>query len=160
MSKGPYGRKDRLIQEKRHDAYEERDKLPENTRCSGCHALFVNGRWTWNQPSEKGNEVVCPACRRIADHYPAGFVEIKGPFFNQHRDEILSLIRHVENQEKSEHPMERIISIADEEQGALLTTTGIHIARRIGEALSRSYKGDFSFDYADDDKVIRGCWER
>lgn len=84
MAGGLYSRKDRLIQEKRHDAYHERDKWPEPTRCTTCGALFVNGRWTWQESPVPANTAVCPACRRIADHYPAGYVEIKGAFYTRH----------------------------------------------------------------------------
>lgn len=160
MDKGNYKRQDRLIKEKRHDAYRKRDKWPEPTLCTECAALFVNGRWTWEKPTEKANETICPACRRCADNYPAGYIEIKGDFLKKHGDEILSLIRNIEKQEKGEHPLERIISITDEREHTLVTTTGIHIARRIGEALSRSYKGDFSFQYGEGEKSIRVYWQR
>ncbi|SPF41153.1 NMD protein affecting ribosome stability and mRNA decay (fragment) [Syntrophobacter sp. SbD1] len=104
--------------------------------------------------------MTCPACRRIADNFPAGSIEIKGQFFPEHRHEVLSLIRNIEKLENGERPLERIISIEDQEHGIVLTTTGIHIARRIGEALSRSYKGHFSFKYLDAQKSIRVQWER
>ena len=83
MDKGPYGRKDRLIKEKRHDVYQTTDKWPEPTLCPECGALFVNGRWSWNKSSEKVHKTVCPACQRIADCYPAGHIEIKGEFFGE-----------------------------------------------------------------------------
>ena len=160
MDKGLYGRKDRLIKEKRHDVYQTTDKWPEPTRCPECGALFVNGRWSWKETSEETYKTVCPACQRIADCYPAGYIEIKGEFFKEHRDEIFNLIHNIEKQEKDQHPLERIMSIADEKKHTLVTTTGIHIARRIGEALSRSYKGDFSFQYVQGEKIIRVYWQR
>jgi hypothetical protein len=106
------------------------------------------------------SEAICPACRRIADHCPAGYVEIIGPFFANHRVEILNLIRNVEKQEKHEHPLERIIAITPDQEPLLVTTTGLHLARRIGEALARAYKGDLSFRYADDETSIRVYWQR
>ena len=42
----------------------------------------------------------------------------------------------------------------------LVTTTGIHVARRIGEALARAYKGDLSYQYAAAEKRIRVYWQR
>lgn len=160
MKKGSQGRNDRLIQEKRHDTYRERGKLSENTLCSECGALYVNGRWCWKKVPPTVTEAVCPACQRIADKYPAGFVEIKGDFVKGHGDEIFNLIRNVEAAEKGEHPLERIMAMTDEDGRTVVTTTGVHIARRIGEALSRSYKGDYSFQYADAEKIIRVSWER
>lgn len=160
MHRQPYSRKDRLIKEKRHDVYQERSKWPEPTRCTGCGALFVNGRWTWQEAPAKTYETICPACRRIADRYPAGYVEISGPFLAEHHAEILNLIANVEKQEKSEHPLERIIATTSERDHLLLTSTGHHLARRIGEALARAYKGELSFQYAEAEDSIRVYWQR
>jgi len=160
MDKGTYGRKDRLIQEWRHDAYRNREKLPEPSLCSECKALFVNGRWTWNVPETDTHDVLCPACKRIADKYPAGTIEIRGDFYTQHRLQITNLINNVEKQEKDERPLERIMDSTDRDDGTLITTTGVHLARRIGEALSNSYQGDFAFQYAEGDKKIRVQWQR
>jgi hypothetical protein len=160
VTKDSYGRKDRLIKQKQHDAYQEGNKWPEPTQCTGCGALFANGRWSWQTPSEKPNDTICPACRRISDRYPAGYVEIKGPFFEEHRPEILNLVKNTEEREKNDRPLERIMATVAEKEYTLVTTTGIHLARRIGEALSRAYKGNLSFQYADSDAVIRVCWQR
>lgn len=160
MQKGPYGRKDRLIKEKRNDTYKNREKWSEPTRCSVCGAVFTKGRWAWEKTPENAHEAVCPACRRILDHYPAGTIEIKGDFFESHREEILNLVRNVEKAEMGEHPLERIMAIRDENGHTVITTTGVHIARRILEALARSYEGKSSFQYGDGSKSIRGFWER
>ena len=161
MNKGMHRRNDRLLKEKRHDAYRESEKWPEPTCCTECRALFVNGRWSWEEiPPKNVNETLCPACRRIADQYPAGYIEIKGDFFQEHQEEILNLAYNIEKQEKGERPLERIMSVTENNDYTLVTTTGVHLARRIGEALSRSYKGDLSFQYAKEDKDIRVYWQR
>ncbi|MDH5298107.1 MAG: BCAM0308 family protein [Desulfobulbaceae bacterium] len=160
MDKGTFGRKDRLIKEERHDTYRSKAKLPEPSLCNGCGALFANGRWSWSEPPEKSHDTTCPACRRIADKYPAGTLEMGGLFYQQHRDEIWNLIHNTEKQEKQERPLERIMNITDEGAQTVVTTTGVHLARRIGEALARSYQGDFSFQYADAENSIRGRWQR
>lgn len=160
MDKGSYGRKDRLIKEKLHNVYRERDKSLEITVCTECGALYVDGRWSWEEPPEQAGQTICPACRRIADRYPAGHLELKGDFLAEHRAEILNLIRNIESREKAERPLERIMSIEDGPDGVLVTTTGIHVARRIGEALARAYKGDLSYQYAEAEKRIRVFWQR
>ena len=152
--------KDKLIKEKRHDAYGTKGKWPEPTVCRECGARFVGGRWTWEAGSGGAHETVCPACRRIADNFPAGYLKIKGPFFDGHAEEIRNLIRNTEGLEKVRHALERIIAIADQDGGLLVTTTGIHVARRIGEALERAYQGTLSFRYAEGAKRIRIYWER
>lgn len=160
MDKGQYGRRDRLVQEKRHDTYREDKKWPEPTVCTVCNSVYIEGRWTWYEPPFKANQVVCPACQRIADNYPAGLLELKGSFFAKHREEMLNLIRNEEKLEKNEHPLERIMDITEDQDQTLITTTGIHIARRIGKALSRAYQGELSFTYGDGEKTIRMLWSR
>jgi NMD protein affecting ribosome stability and mRNA decay len=160
MDRSKHGRKDRLIRERRHDTYREREKPPEPTRCTECSAVFANGRWSWNPPEKNAHKAICPACRRTADRYPAATIQLAGEFFSAHREEIENLIRNVEEMEKTDHPLERIMAISDEDDHTLVTTTGIHIARRIGEALSRSYKGDYRFQYGDGEKNLRVYWKR
>jgi len=162
MSQTPYGRKDRLIREKHHDSYYEREKPSEPARCPGCGAFYTGGRWTWTAPAEKTAplQVHCPACRRIGDNYPAGRVEIGGEFFFGHREEIENLVRNVEELEKANHPLQRLLKFTPREDGALITTTGIHLARRIGEALARAYQGDLTVQYADQEQSVRVYWRR
>lgn len=160
MERQPYKRKDKYIKDKRHDFYREQEKLPDPTVCPKCNALFTNGRWTWDTSLEKPKETLCPACRRIADKLPAGQIELRGEFFKSHHDEILNLVRNIEQEEKTAHPLERIMSVSDDGDKTVVTTTGIHVARRIGEALSRSYKGEHSFQYGDGEQSIMVKWER
>ncbi|NDY42659.1 ATPase [Dissulfurirhabdus thermomarina] len=155
-----YGRRDRLVQEERHDTYRGRGKLPEPAVCGRCGALFAGGRWSWQEAPPGAARVTCPACQRAEDGYPAGRVEIRGDFFRRHRDEILNLVRNEEAAEKAARPMERIMAVEETADGVLVLTTGVHVARRIGEALARAYQGDFSFQYAEGEKRIRVSWSR
>ena len=85
---------------------------------------------------------------------------MSGIFFQDHKEEILNLVSNVEKQEKNERPLERIMKIKNNDISARITTTGIHIARRIGEALSHAYKGDYSFQYANGAEYIKINWCR
>ena len=160
MDRGRNKRRDRLVQEKSHDVYRRREKWPEPTQCSSCKAVFVGGRWTWSSSDQAVNNAVCPACQRIADRYPAGVVEIRGEFSKEHRTEILNLIHNLENAEKAEHPLERIMAISDEVDATVITTTGIHLARHIGKALARAYEGDLTMQYGDGEQSVHLSWER
>lgn len=153
-------RKDRLIKDKRKDVYVDQVVLKEPAVCIKCNAVYVNGRWAWKTTEQPKSKTTCPACRRINDNYPSGYIEITGRFFNQHSSEIVNLIKNVERLEKSERPLERIIFISKDKSKTVITTTGIHIARRIGEALSRSYQGNYYFQYAEGEKSIRVFWNR
>jgi len=160
MDKGQFGRRDRLIKEKRHDTYHERRKLPEPTVCSECGAVFLEGRWAWWEPAAKAHKIVCPACQRIKDNFPAGYLEILGDFHGAHREEINNLIYNLEEQEKKDHPMERLMAVIASEGRVLVTTTGIHLPRRIGEALRNAYQGELDLAYGDGEKTVRLTWRR
>lgn len=160
MDKGKYGRRDRLVKEKRHDTYKEWGKWPEPTVCTRCKAVFASGRWSWSDIPEEANEVTCPACQRMADNLPAGYVDLSGDFLQEHWDEIKNLIRNEEKKETGDHPMERIMRMEREGDRVLVTTTGIHMARRIGKALARAYQGEMDFQYGDAEKTIRVYWRR
>ncbi len=153
-------RRDKLIKEERHDAYREREKHPQNTQCTICKAVVVKGRWMWKDLEEISSEVICPACRRIKDHYPAGIIEIKGEYTEHHLDEIINMMHNIEKNEKNNHPLERIMDIKQQPGNLTVTTTGIHIARWIGNALLRAFHGDLEYHYEDNDKSIRVTWER
>ena len=161
MDKGKYGRLDRLVQEKRHDPYEPREKFPEPTICKQCGAVYMDGRWTWtdNAP-EKANMAICPACRRIKDHLPAGTLTLTGKFLQSHGSEIMNLIKNEERAEKAKHPLERIMEIKQESGSIVVLTTGIHVARRIGEAIHNSYHGDYELKYGDAEKTVSIAWHR
>lgn len=154
------GRSNRMLQSERHDTYKHRGKYTEPTICSGCRAVFHGGRWSWGGAPKGAHKAVCPACLRIADRFPAGRIEIRGPFFKEHREEILNLVRNEEAAEKKERPMERIMTIGEEGEHTFVTTTGTHIARRIGESLAHSYQGEFDFRYGDNEDFIRVNWSR
>lgn len=158
MDKGKFGRRDRLVKEKYHDTYKAGKKIAEPSVCSVCGAVYTGGRWTWLELPEEAVKVLCPACLRIADDYPAGYVEMKGDFFEQRRDEIFNLVHNEEKMEKGEHPMERVMAIKPEIDHTLITTTGVHMARRIGEAVARAYQGDLDFTYGDNEQTIRVQW--
>jgi hypothetical protein len=87
-------------------------------------------------------------------------VTVAGEFFDKHEQEIMQLIQHRETQEKAGHPMQRIMAIEKTKQGTLVTTTDIHLARGIGEALHHAYQGELEFHYNPDQNLLRVDWNR
>ena len=142
------------------DSYKSRGKLPEPTVCPQCGAVFHKGKWQWLPRPEAAHSETCPACHRIHDNAPAGYVRLDGDFFAQHREEIINLARQVEQREKAEHPLQRIMNIADEAGGALVTTTDNHLARGIGEAVGHAYQGELDYQYNTDENLLRVHWKR
>ncbi|MEN8181671.1 MAG: BCAM0308 family protein [Myxococcota bacterium] len=153
-------RRDRLIREREHDTYKVRSKLPDPTACPECGAMYRDGRWRWGAPPVGAHETLCPACHRIRDDYPAGYLALSGDFLGKHRTEILGLARNVEDREKQEHPLKRIMRIEEEEGKLMVTTTNPGLARAIGEALYDAYRGELEYHYTDEGNVLRVRWER
>ena len=142
------------------DPYNTRAKPPEPTQCPQCKAAFLHGRWTWEHAPKDSFSQLCPACQRIHDRFPAGYVTIKGAFFAEHRDEIVTLIQNHEKAEKKERPLLRIMSIDDKSDGVEVATTDSQLARSIGEALQNAYKGDLKVRYSRDENLVRATWKR
>lgn len=153
-------RRDQLREEREHDSYRPRQKLSEPAVCPDCAAVFHAGRWQWLERPEQANEVLCPACERAHDRFPAGFVHLDGPFLATHRDELTALLRHREEREKAAHPLARIMAIEPEGDGLLVTTTDLHLARDLGEALHHAYRGELEFHYNEGEKLLRVHWQR
>ena len=128
--------------------------------CPRCAAMWHDGRWRWSEFRPAGAEHICPACRRIDDHYPAGVVTLAGAFLAQHKDELLNLARHQESLEKSEHPMNRIMSLREAADTVVINTTDIHLPRRIGKALKQAYKGSLEISFDEDAYFTRVEWRR
>jgi hypothetical protein len=107
---------------------------------------------------ESGQEVLCPARRRINDKLPAGVIESRGALGRQQKEEIVRLARHQEEVEKGEHPLNRIITINEDADGIVINTTDIHLPRRIGEAVERAFHGDVKEDFDEGGYFVRVSW--
>jgi hypothetical protein len=153
-------RRDRLIQEAVHDSYKNKGKLPEPTVCTECGAVFQAGRWQWGPKPDKAERTSCPACHRIRDGFPAGYVTITGDFIAAHEQEIMQLMRNHEEREKAGHPLQRIMAIEKTKYSTVVTTTDIHLARGIGDALHHAYQGELEFHYNQEQNLLRVNWSR
>jgi len=137
-----------------------RSKPPEPALCPECGVVYHKGRWQRAARPVKAHEHLCPACQRIKDSYPAGYVKLSGDFLGAHRDEIRHLVRNEEQREAEDHPLQRIMDITEEGGVTSVTTTDVHLARRIGEALHHAYQGKLDIKYSQDEYVVRVTWER
>lgn len=149
------------IEEHRHDPYKARGKLTEPSQCPTCKAVFHEGRWQWSSgPVTGAHQETCPACHRIADNYPAGEVTLSGGFVAQHSDDLVNLIRNTERKEKVEHPLQRVMAIDEREGRIVVTTTDIHLPRRIAHAIKSAYDGDLDMHYDEAGYFVRIAWNR
>lgn len=148
------------IEQHRHDPYKASGKLAEPSACKECGAVFENGRWQWATSAPVGaHMLVCPACRRTEDNYPAGMMILSGDFVSDHSAEITRLARNTEAAERCEHPLQRIMELDTSDERIVITTTDIHLPRRIGHALVAAYNGDLETHY-EDGYFVRMTWKR
>lgn len=142
------------------DPYQRRAKPTEPSACPDCGAVFHRGRWQWSEAPADAARQLCPACQRIRHGEPAGIVTLSGPFVLEHRDEVCALARHQEEAERGEHPLNRIMGLRDLPAGIEITTTDIHLPRRIGEAVRRAYDGDLDIHHDEERYFVRIRWSR
>lgn len=143
------------------DPYTMRGKPAGDLVCPSCKASFSDGKWSWVKAGPDAIDQTCPACQRIHDKFPAGYITLKGEFFSQHKEEIVALMRSREEKEKSQRPLQRIMGMDAKRDGSYeITTTDSHIARTLAEALHSAYKGDLKLRYSRDENLLRASWKR
>lgn len=153
-------RRDQRLLETLMDSYKSKGKLQEPTVCSDCGAVFHAGRWQWMDKPKDAHETVCPACHRMRDNFPAGYVSLSGAYLAAHEEEILHMMKNHEAQEKAHHPLQRIMGIEKTAEGTVVTTTDIHLARGIGEALHHAYQGELELHFNPEQNRLRVNWSR
>ncbi len=135
--------------------------------CRICHAIYHHKRWYLEgarllSKAQKARMclIICPACRKIQDHFPGGIITLQGEFLKAHKDQILHLVRNEEARAKGINPLERIISIKDRGESVEIQTTNERLAQRIGREIQRAYKGDAAYHWSQDNKFVRVEWHR
>jgi hypothetical protein len=143
------------------------DNMPEPAVCTQCHAVFRNQRWylkekdyTDIRAEAEVHEVIFPACRKTEERYPEGVVTLRGEYLWLHEEEILNILRTVENNAIAKNPLERIISIRPEGDALVIETTEETLAEHIGRALHKAHQGRLEVDWSDNHSLCRVRWER
>ncbi|MCX8049685.1 MAG: BCAM0308 family protein [Methylohalobius sp.] len=159
---GFHSRHDRLLKERVHDPYMTRSKPKEPSVCPQCGVVFDEGRWQWQPaPPVGASEELCPACQRIRDKVPAGFLTLSGEFFQQHREEILNLVRNKVEEQRAQHPLKRVMAIEEQEDGScVISFTEMHLPQSVGEAVEHAYKGELEITYPEEGSLVRAAWRR
>lgn len=141
----------------RHDPYKLDGKLAGSGCCTGCGAIYLNGRWSWRKRPFGARAMECPGCLRIRERSPAGILRIHWEA-GARREELLGLIRNVEERQRSQHPLERLISVRERAGVLVVETTGVHLARRISDALQRTFHRDAQLKFAPGEDLLRVRW--
>jgi len=140
------------------DPYHPRRRPAGPVVCPQCGVLFADGRWHWGNAPAGAKSEPCPACRRIKDDLPAGIVTLHVAAGQPRRDEVITLARHREEAERSEHPLNRIMRVEETPEAVVITTTDIHLPRRIGEAMERAFRGELEMAFDENSYFVRVDW--
>jgi NMD protein affecting ribosome stability and mRNA decay len=137
-------------------------KPGEATSCPRCRASYRDGRWTWETSETSPAQKVCPACERIEQNYPAGVLHATGAFARAHREDLVGLARNIEERERAEHPLKRIMKMEDDAEGLIVETTDAKLVESIGTALYKAYKGKLTLPHTTAEKgnLVRVHWKR
>jgi NMD protein affecting ribosome stability and mRNA decay len=144
------------------DAYQEKGGIKGVAYCP-CGAVFRNKRWCREEQDsdrQAGEELVCPACRRIADQNPAGIVVLGGGFYAAHESEIHNLINNTAMEAVAKNPLGRVMDIRKEKGGVTITTTDTKLAQKIGREVFKSHGGELRYIWSHDESPVRVTWSR
>lgn len=149
------------------DPYLPEEGLKEPSVCQSCHALYRNKRW-YLDPQEVSrleaagslHQVTCPACQKIAEHYPEGVVTLRGGYLWDHEEEIRNILRNEENKAMAKNPLQRIMRMEIEGTDLVIETTEEKLAEHLGRALHKAHQGELQVSWADDHSICRVLWER
>jgi len=149
------------------DPYLPGEGLKEPAFCISCKALYRNRRWYLDPQTLESlrgagtlHPVTCPACQKIADHYPEGVVTLRGEYLWDHEEEIRHILRNEESKAMAKNPLQRIMRMEREGEGLVIETTEEKLAEHLGRALHKAHHGDLQVSWSDDHAICRVTWER
>jgi len=140
------------------DPYQHRQKLAEDTLCPECGAVFHGTRWQRSAAKKDAPQRMWPACRRTAAGFPAGIVILRGLISRSQREDLVGLVRHQEEAEKTSIRSTGSSASTMIRRGLVITTTDIHLPRRIGEAVKRAFHGALEIDFDENEYFVRVDW--
>jgi hypothetical protein len=143
------------VRDERLEAYQARGKYAEPTVCTDCGAVFRRGRWAHGAALRDAKANRCPACWRIREGLPAGRILMEGPFFAAHRDEILRLVRHEAQNERSRHPISRIMDVENARERTRVTRPTSIPRVALAPRSSVLRQGELDTEYGDEAYTIR-----
>ena len=146
------------------DTYLPRLSPKEVIQCTGCGAFYHRRHWAlvapvgFNVPTH-AHPVYCPACRKTKEHYPSGELSLRG-MDSAERREILRILRNEEEQARSKNPLERIMSMAQQNGEWKVETTTEKLAQRLGRSVRKARGGKLAYKWSHNNKFVRVVWEQ
>lgn len=135
--------------------------------CKKCGVIYRQKRWLMDpvqleqvKADPAAGTILCPACQRMRDNVPGGIVTFSGGYLRAHEDEILELIKNIEQKSRTKNPLGRIMEIRQEGDVLTVSTTEEKLAQKLGRDIFRSHKGDLHFAWSEGESFARVDWKR
>lgn len=150
-----------------HDPYLPESGRKEPAVCKECHAIYRQKSWHI-LPEEAAlliNDpetllVKCPACLKIAEHYPEGIVTLRGDYLWKHEGEIRNILSNEAQKVMAKNPASRIIQMVKSKETLIIETTEQKLAEHLGRSLNRAHSGDLDVQWSRSPRICRVNWER
>jgi NMD protein affecting ribosome stability and mRNA decay len=150
-----------------NDPYVPESGMKEPAVCRKCHSIYRNKRWhlqphaaatLMNDPSTQ--IVCCPACLKIAEHYPEGIVTLRGDYLWEHEKEIRNILSNEAERVMAKNPASRIMQMTRQDGSMVIETTEQKLAEHLGRTLNRAHHGDLQVNWSSSPRICRVSWER
>lgn len=143
----------------KHDPYQAGGKPKAPAVCSECGLVYTNGRWQkgGSAPAHTHRQL-CPACQRVRDDAPAGFLTIEDPQSGAHHAELLRTVRNVETRKRGRHPLQRIMRIEEQRDRTTVTTTDGRLTLDIAHAIKSAFGGEVEYQMQEGNFLMRARW--
>lgn len=154
------GRRLQLPDDPHHDPYFYRGKQAAPSVCTDCQAVFQHGHWAWAEAPAGAADALCPACQRIREQQPGGYLSMAAALTAREQEELMHLLRNTGHRQSIDHAMERIMDIAAQQEGLLVTTTSPHLAQTLAAAVERAFGGRAEYAFSRGEHLLRVHWQR
>lgn len=149
------------------DPYAPEGGWKEPAVCQSCQAVYRQKSWHLEpdrvaamQQDPAVQWVTCPACLKIAEHYPEGIVTLRGDYLWRHEAEIRNILSNEAARVMAKNPIARIMQMASTGESLVIETTEQKLAEHLGRTLNRAHNGDLQVTWSGSPRVCRVNWER
>jgi NMD protein affecting ribosome stability and mRNA decay len=162
---GFYGKRGRILTSA--DPYQSAAGLREPALCQSCQAVYRQKRWQLDPvlADQLGRDaeahwVTCPACLKVAEHYPEGILTLRGSYLWNHEAEIRNIIGNTVARFAARNPLDRIIRTQRTDEALIIETTDNKLVEHLGRLLHKAHSGKLRIDWQGAPVVCRVQWER
>ena len=89
-----------------------------------------------------------------------GQIKLSGAFLNEHKDEVLNLIKNQSRLFEQNSPDHKVTDITKVDGGIVVTTSSHNLAAHLGKALSHAFKGKHKLNFSKDEQYVEVDWRR